>query len=161
MMILAIDPGKSGAVVRFNPQLWELEVWRDFKHEYDLAEALREAVPGCSHAVIESVHSMPAQGVASSFTFGYWAGGAVVTCKALGLTIHRPTPQTWQKGIETDKEQSRERARVVFPAYAEFFARKLDHGSADAALMAFWLWIHALKPTVVGQKHVEMRHSAE
>lgn len=154
--IIAVDPGKSGAVIRFFPPTMELEVWRDFKNEHDLAVAIRDASePWLDlselkpvHAVVEAVHSMPGQGVVSTFTFGTWTGGAWIGLLALGLQVHRPTPQSWQKWIRTQHPlagrtefDSVEVARRIFPSYAEtLFARKMDHNTADAVLMAYWFW---------------------
>lgn len=55
--ILAIDPGRSGAVVLFGRNT--LEVRRDFKEEYDIVRAVQELAPTATEAVIEFVAAMP------------------------------------------------------------------------------------------------------
>jgi Holliday junction resolvasome RuvABC endonuclease subunit len=137
--VVGIDPGKTGAVIRLEVETGCLELWRDFNHEHELAEAVVEAARGCQHAAIENVYSTPQMGVVSSFTFGYWTGVALGACKAAGLTVHRPTPMTWQRAVGASPDTSRAVAIERFPAFAEFFARKKDHNSADAALLALWL----------------------
>jgi crossover junction endodeoxyribonuclease RuvC len=48
------------------------------------------------------------------------------------------SPAVWKKHFKlpADKEASRALALPLFPATAEHFARKKDHGRAEAALIA-------------------------
>lgn len=93
--------------------------------------------------VIEDVHSMPKQGVASSFKFGRSKG--VVEGYFAGQTIplRYVSPSTWKRDLRLGKDKSaaRERAVELWPAKAGLFTRVKDDGRAEAALIAWW-WIH-------------------
>jgi hypothetical protein len=123
--------------------VWDAPTARDGKHTVLLPRLmwrlLREATPLQRVIVfIEKVHSMPKQGVASSFNFGMGFGlwqGVVV---GLNLPMEMVTPQRWQKemlaGMQGGKEASIIRAQELFPD-AELHLKK-HHGRADALLIA-------------------------
>ena len=150
MIILAIDPGLSGAVCRYtvNPlnKGNTLDVRRDFKTLPDIAYAVRALSEGVTHSVIELVHAMPGQGVCSMFSFGRAAGvadGALALCFP-GL-VESVAPQKWQNWFrnvyEIGRDQafdSRSLATKILPEHADLFKRKKDHNSADACLIAVW-----------------------
>jgi crossover junction endodeoxyribonuclease RuvC len=150
-MILAIDPGASGALAFFSVATGTLdvvdmpvmEIVRNGKTKREisprlLANEIRQRMP--SVAVLERVGAMPGQGVSSMFAFGRGLGQTEGVIAALGLPITYVTPRAWQKavGARGGKDGNRMRACELFPAYASLFARKKDDGRADAALMAFW-----------------------
>jgi len=89
---------------------------------------------------VESVHSMPKQGIASTAKFMRAVGAIEATIE---LTFHPfvlVTPQKWKKYhglIGTEKVASLELARSMFPEAS--LKRQKDHGRADALLMAVWL----------------------
>lgn len=89
--------------------------------------------------VIESVHSMPGQGVASTFKFGR-AVGAIEAVVAL---FREPwfivSPQRWKAdmGVTSDKSTSLNLARQLWTTAP--LTRKKDHGVAEALLLAEWL----------------------
>jgi crossover junction endodeoxyribonuclease RuvC len=146
-VILAVDPGLSGAVARFCPQEKRLTILRDFKSLPDIARAVKTLAIGVDYAVIELVHAMPGQGVCSMFSFGRAAGvadGALVLSLP-ELVVESVSPQKWQnafrKWYNIPKEvafDSRAIATKFFPDFAHYFTRKKDHNSADAALIAVW-----------------------
>ena len=90
-------------------------------------------------AFIERAQAMPKQGSSSGFKYGRAVGaleGIVAACR-LPLTIAEPT--AWKKfhGLRgRDKELSRAKAIQLFPNSHALFARKRDHGRAEAALIA-------------------------
>jgi crossover junction endodeoxyribonuclease RuvC len=90
--------------------------------------------------VLESVHSMPKQGVASSFSFGQGLGMWQGIIAALGLPLEMPSPQRWKKEIMADqgkdKDASRYKAIQLFPSLALRLTRVKDDGRAEALLMA-------------------------
>ena len=150
-MILAIDPGASGALAFFSVATGTLdvvdmpvmEITRNGKTKREisptlLANEIRQRRP--SVAVLERVGAMPGQGVSSMFQFGRGVGMVEGVIGALGLPLTYVTPRAWQKavGLRGGKDGSRLRAVELFPAYASLFARKKDDGRADASLMAFW-----------------------
>ena len=157
--ILAIDPGKSGAVARLSVK-GSLMLQRDFKCEEDIAEGLIQLYQPGDELVAENVHAMPGQGVCSMFSFGTAFGvarGAAYVLehagRGAGGTIPKGvflvSPQAWQNFFRRHCDipkgtlfQSRDLAGAIWPHYAEtWFRRKKDHNSADAALMAAWRYL--------------------
>jgi crossover junction endodeoxyribonuclease RuvC len=89
---------------------------------------------------LESVHSMPKQGVASSFTFGEGLGIWKGIIAARGFSLELPSPQRWKKAMMADmgkdKDASRLKAIQLFPSMAPLLSRKKDDGRAEALLLA-------------------------
>lgn len=89
---------------------------------------------------VESVHSMPKQGVASTAKFMRAAGAIEATVELTTFPFVLVTPQKWKKYhglIGTEKVASLELARSMFPV--ALLKRIKDTGRADALLMALWL----------------------
>lgn len=105
--------------------------WRD---EMNVAIGINDVT-----FVIENVHSMPGQGVASTFKFGR-AVGAIEAVVAL---FREPwfivSPQRWKAdmGVTSDKSTSLNLARQLWTTAP--LTRKKDHGVAEALLLAEWL----------------------
>jgi len=184
MNILAVDPGRSGAVALFGPHI--LEVRRDFETVEDISAAISEFSPQAQVAVIELVHAMPGQGVSSMFGFGQAHGIALGTLQSCGFvtapdptTLERRlvevTPQRWQGfytqgGMATG--QILEGNKTIFdsvatcerllPRSAQFLKRKKDHNTADAILIALWYQLNPDAPTVVHAKKArkKTRHAS-
>jgi crossover junction endodeoxyribonuclease RuvC len=91
------------------------------------------------HALIERAGVMPKQGIASGFKYGRAVGAieaAVALCN-IPLTIVEPAVWKRRLGLYgADKENSRQRALQLFPSAHALLARKMDHGRAEAALIA-------------------------
>ena len=97
---VGVDPGLAGGLVVIDntgapaepmPPT-ERDVWDWFYsvgHNYS-------TVP---NAVIEKVHSMPRQGVASSFKFGMGYGGLRMALIASHIPFEEVTPQVWQRAL--------------------------------------------------------------
>jgi crossover junction endodeoxyribonuclease RuvC len=93
------------------------------------------------HAFVERAGVMPRQGISSGFNYGRAVGAieAAIACCEIPLTIVEPS--AWKKfyGLRGgDKEGGRQRALQLFPTAHELFARKKDHGRAEAALIALF-----------------------
>jgi hypothetical protein len=75
------------------------------------------------------------------FQFGRFLGQIEGVIAAHEIPISYVQPRVWQKAVELrggdTKEASRLRAMELFPAYAEKFRRKKDHGRSDASLVAY------------------------
>lgn len=89
---------------------------------------------------IEKVHSMPGQGVASTFCFGEGYGVWLGILAALGIRHELITPQSWKKSLMDgqlkDKDASRLVAMRLFPEAGNQLQLKKHHGRADALLIA-------------------------
>ena len=90
--------------------------------------------------ILENVHSMPKQGVASSFSFGEGKGMWEGIIAAYNLPLETPSPQRWKKEIMADqgkeKDAARYKASQLYPNIAHLFSRVKDDGRAEALLMA-------------------------
>lgn len=90
------------------------------------------------HAAVERVHSMPKQGVVSSFTFGKGFGLWIGLLAGVGIPFDLVEPTRWKKalldGMPKEKDASRVRAQQLFPG-AELNLKK-HHGRGDALLIA-------------------------
>lgn len=87
--------------------------------------------------MVESVASMPGQGVAGVFSLGYSAGVVAGVVAARGFPMHLVAPATWKKHfglLKSDKELSRAAAIRLYPGAS--LARVKDHGRAEAILLA-------------------------
>jgi len=151
-LYVGIDPGISGAVARFNPETRELDV-RDMpvgklkingkNRSRVLEPVLADILRGwhLTHelfALVEQVHAMPKQGVASMFTFGTSYGICTGVLAGVGIPFDTIRPQAWKKAIRVakGKDAARMLAAKLFPAQAGLFARVKDDGRAEAVLLA-------------------------
>lgn len=107
----------------------------------ELAHILRWIKQDYTHVTVylENVHSMPNQGVASTFTFGRGFGAIEGVLGALELQCNYVTPESWKRLaglVGKEKDASRTKALSLFP-YAEL-ERKKDVDRADAILIAWY-----------------------
>ncbi len=169
MRVMGLDPGMSGGVCVYSPlataqsgMRWHISdiptvgektqrrvnapVFRDFLTRFDP-----------EHAFIELATVMPKQGIASSGRYMRAVGALEAIVGACNIPITFVTPQTWKKFFSlrgSDKEASRALAVRRFPEAASMLERKLDHGRAEAMLIAFYgsvvLGHPTTKPSGVG-----------
>ena len=154
MNYMGIDPGFDGgiAVVNENGNLQGLHDTPTLEVSGGSKTKRRYCLPamvaiinkyGACRVALEDVHSMPKQGVASSFVFGRGLGVWEGILSALNIPIHMISPQKWKKammdGMGKDKDASRVRALELCPAAITGLNLKRHHGRADALLMALYL----------------------
>ena len=140
MYYIGIDPGKTGAMAVLSITGGFLAV-HDFEESFDELKKLALNQP--TMVYLEEVHSMPKQGVASTFAFGenfgWWKG----ILQAFGVPFKTIRPQDWQKGLVpkrgtlTDKP-SLSVARQLYPEAP--LNLKKHHNRADAILIARVCW---------------------
>ena len=149
---IGIDPGLSGAIAMYHPaDDWLLvvdmpihEVRAAGKTARTLDTALLadmlSARGDAKLAVIEAVHSMPKQGVASSFKFGFVAGAIQQAVACNKIPVHLVTPGQWKRhfNLSSDKDLSRKRASELLPKHARHWPLKKHDGRAEAALLALY-----------------------
>lgn len=130
--IIGIDPGQAGGIAFIDA---ECKVWAHKMPETDgdIVDLFSE-VKGRTFCFIEKVHSMPGQGVASTFKFGRGFGFLVGVIMSHGLPFEYVTPQAWQKSLGClsggDKNITKSKAQGLFPEL------KITHALADALLIA-------------------------
>jgi crossover junction endodeoxyribonuclease RuvC len=163
VIYIGIDPGLSGAVAIIEDGWQKTELIHDevpikivdtptlevesngkVRNKYNTSAMAAILQPffhiNACMVILESVHSMPSQGVASSFTFGEGLGMWKGIIAAFGLPLEMVSPQRWKKEMLADqgkdKDASRFKAIQIFPELASQLSRKKDDGRAEALLMA-------------------------
>ena len=161
MLIVGIDPGLSGAIASIDkgevkivdiPTLRsgvgnqrELDVratigiLRDLRGQGRSLE-INWSVPREKIIIgLEKVHSMPRQGIASTFAFGKVYGSLIGILNTLELPYSLVMPQTWRKsvmeGMPRGKDSSIQRCHELFPD-VDCITKKSHHNRADALLIA-------------------------
>lgn len=141
MVILGIDPGKSGGMALMT----EPRLLFSFKNktEQEIAEYFREiaARPNVK-AYIEKVHSAPGQGVVSMFTFGQNYGMLRGFLTAFKIPFEEITPNEWQRGLripprngKTYNEHKKSLRQIAGQLYPNV---KTNAETADALLIAHY-----------------------
>ncbi len=150
---IGIDPGLKGGFAALDDDGGWLGAWpmpliggeidsKTFRHL--LFESTYYGEIG--RVIVEKVHAMPKQGVASTFKFGYGLGKIVGIIEAEGFPLELATPQRWKAAILRDTDKSKEAAiaycarrwpgvRLVQPG-----CRKPHDGIADALCLAEFGW---------------------
>lgn len=155
LCLMAVDPGITGAVAFYFPDRAERIAVEDMPAVNGVVNVreLRRAIQSYApvYAVVEKVNAMPSipgkdgrrrsMGASSAFNFGGAFHAALATIQCCEVPLHLIEPKTWRghfriRGGDVGKEQGRALAIRLFPHSADRFARKKDHGRADAALLA-------------------------
>jgi hypothetical protein len=145
--ILAIDPGLTGALAFYVPDLPSRVAVYDMptvNGEVNAA-ALREIID-CfkpNHAIIEQVGPMPRDGVRQAWRFAAAYSTARTVVALLNIPMTLVVPGRWKKAMNVKggpegKEVCRALAIRSFPCCAASFSRKMDQGRAEAALLALY-----------------------
>ena len=150
-LFAGIDPGISGAIAFYAPatpgcvDAFDLPVVAGVIDGRNLASLIRKFSP--DHVLIEDVHSMPKQGVSSTFKFGRAFGTAIGIVEGLGIPAAYVHASRWKRhyALDSDAEKSRRAALNHFPTSHAMFARKKDHNRAEAAMLAHYA-AHVLRP---------------
>lgn len=147
MKILGIDPGINGGAAIWDGKMVvdaiDLPTVGEKAKRRIAVQEFRDWVRSNSpdHAIVERAQAMPDQGASSGYLYGRAVGAleAVVGCLDIPLTIIEPRAwKTFHGLVKTDKEASRQRAIQLCPAAAHLMARKMDHGRAEAILIAIY-----------------------
>ena len=150
MIAIGIDPGKSGGIAVqsiISPE--ERTVLAEampgtIQDLVDLMEDILGHSPRSHNAptlaVVEKVHSMPGQGVKSTFSFGENFGQIQGVLTAMSIPWDLVTPKTWQKEFNLNgkfasktqrKNEHKARAQSLFP-----HLKQITHATADALLLS-------------------------
>jgi hypothetical protein len=157
---IGVDPGLSGAISIFKDnkyivfpmpttkRILRKKTRRDMDIQ-KLVEIFDENIGFNSSVIagIELVHSMPQQGVSSTFLFGRVSGIVEGCIGAFGYESYRITPQVWKrfygdmKGLDRkeQKDMARSIASEIAPYIKDEFKRKKDDGKAEALLIANYI----------------------
>jgi len=144
---IGCDPGSvSGAIGALDDQGNYLEAF-DIEHrdKHILALVFKSRLLSIidpkegAEICMEQVHSMPNQGVSSTFAFGRAVGVISAVCELTRYPVHLVTPQRWKKHfhLSADKNESLDMARYYWPEAKLNLKR---HGNkAEALLIAEYL----------------------
>jgi crossover junction endodeoxyribonuclease RuvC len=90
-----------------------------------------------SAAFIERAQAFPGQGSTSGFVYGRSVGSIETVVALLRIPYSFIEAAGWKRKLHLGKDKELARARVLqlFPAHHALFARKRDHGRAEAALI--------------------------
>jgi hypothetical protein len=156
MIFIGIDPGLGGAIAvlrdRSQPIIFDAPVFQEdgsARRSYNvpgmvgiLAEFQGEFQGDITVVAIEHLHAMPGNGSIANFASGLGVGLWRGIASALRLKVELVRAAKWKKemlsGRGKGKDQSVTRVLELFPEIAPQFARKKDHGRADALLLALY-----------------------
>lgn len=159
MLVVGIDPGKSGALCILNATTREIVTIFDMPllESDGTVDAKLLAVLLSQHnlklAVLEDVSAMTymaldangkrvkrGQGAAASFAFGESKGAVRGVLGALGIRTFLVKPAVWKSllGLSSNKKESLELARKTFPSHDSQFLLMKHDGRAEAALLAMF-----------------------
>ncbi len=144
MRVIACDVGKKGAFALLgvdNPVADKMPLIGTEIDCKAIAQMLAKVKPDI--VVIEKVHSMPKQGVASMFKFGTNYGLLRGIVEGMGIPCVLVTPQTWKKvlnGTKKDKEAAIQFVRMKYPTIKLIptGCRVPHDGIADAVCIGDW-----------------------
>jgi len=131
---IGVDPGSvSGSIAYVTKEFaksWPVASMTD----REIWELMHLIGPKAEVAAVEQVHSMPKQGVASSFKFGASFGQLRMAVVACGVAFQLVTPNKWQTKMNCktggDKKITRELAQRLWPQL------KITNNNADSLLLA-------------------------
>lgn len=139
--ILAIDPGKTGAIAVLNQAGALIEV-QDMPPGLDpvgIATLLHDLVArhAPAYAAVERTHGRPGRSAVAMHGLGMASGLVLGVLAALRVPVVLLLPAHWKRrvGVTADKTSSLEMARLLWPDMAALFRRKRDDGRAEAALI--------------------------
>lgn len=145
-MIIGIDPGKNGGIA-FIPSTKDIEpkAVKCPETPHEMAEIIKMAhLIAKDHkektfAVLEKVHSMPKQGVVSTFSFGMNYGmwkGILASHKIPWIDV---TPHKWQKFYGAMPKEKKSRKHKLKSLALQYYPDlKVNLLTADAILLAHW-----------------------
>ncbi len=135
---IGVDPGANGGLVAISDEITATKMPAT---ERDIWDWFSERNNRPSVAVIEKVHSMPKQGVSSTFKFGMNYGFLRACLIAANIPFEEITPQKWQKGlgiVPASKTESKTQWKNRLKQHAQqlFPQIKVTLATADALLIA-------------------------
>jgi crossover junction endodeoxyribonuclease RuvC len=154
--IIGVDPGAAGALALLDMEAGRIIEVRDMPvHQVTIGKTKRKRVDLHGlvdiirswalcygpHAFVEEVHSSPMDGPVGAFAFGEAFGAVKTAIAGADIPLQLIRPQEWKahhRLIGKDKDDSRRLASQLLPAASAHWARKMDDGRAEAALIALY-----------------------
>jgi crossover junction endodeoxyribonuclease RuvC len=148
MNVIGIDPGASGAIALLRSgqlvRVLDMPTVKVGKRRRVIPDALAAIVRDMApdHAFVELVASMPSDGHVGAFTFGKSTGIIHGVLAGLLVPVSEIAPTRWKPAMQVnaDKGKARARASQLFPGHSESWARVMDDGRAEAAMIGLFGW---------------------
>ena len=147
MIYIGIDPGSiNGALGAVDSQGAFIEAFNiEHQDKHILALVFKSRILGLvdpkegAEICMEQVHSMPGQGLSSTWNFARAVGVISAVCELTRYPVHLVTPQKWKKHfhLTADKNESLDMARYLWPEAKLKY--KKDGNKAEALLIAEYL----------------------
>lgn len=145
MIYIGIDPGLKGslAIIGGNTPVAFPFDKQTYLFELRSVRAYCDKFKDECICCIEQVHSMPKQGVTSSFNFGKNYGWILGALEANNIPYQEIPPQRWKKefGLNSDKVRSIEVCKQLFPNVSLRKTARCttdDDGMAEALMLALY-----------------------
>lgn len=162
MLILAIDPGLSGAIATYDTVTGELsiqdmpiliklvgtnkKVKREILNEEELIASfeLYKGL-GVEGVVVERVQGLPRQSAPAAFNFGYGYGFLVACARFQGFRLEQVEPSRWKMQMKVPSTSAggkhkssavRQRASELIPTHKHLWTLQKHDGRAEAAMLA-------------------------
>lgn len=147
MIYIGIDPGCSGAIAAITGRgnLVDVTRFSEASVEGRIATIISEFIDRLETddicITIERVHSMPKQGVSTTFTFGRAYGEAIGAAVLRGCPVQFVTPQRWQRDLSllSQKGEAKIAHKRRMQQHASLrWSHRVLRDEADAMLLAEW-----------------------
>jgi len=155
--ILGVDPGLGGALAVISEDNGRIQFVEVIDTPTEGEDARREVSPlvlnfiqrhAPAAAYVERGQAMPTDGGSSAFQFGKAYGAIRMAIKGCLVPLTTIESRAWKTALALPsrprseyrqaKEDSRQKALELFPEGAEALARVMDHGRAEACLIAYY-----------------------
>lgn len=147
-MMIGIDPGREGAIVRIGTAgavAWLLPYDDAGLSGRQLTELMRAEITSEDQIILERAQSMPKQGIASAFRYGRDYGVILGILDAIGASYQTVAPGVWHRAVVGGSGvDPKARARAVVEARLPWLElrpgkrRKAHEGIVDAACLALY-----------------------
>lgn len=157
-MIVAIDPGITGAIAWFTLGGYLSAIDDMPVEKVKVGKTMRSRIVPArlvdlldydtiDMVVLEEVHAQGRNGSLANFSLGRSYGVIEAAIAANDLTLVLVKPRVWKKafGLTSDKSASLDLARELFPGRT-YFDRAKDDGRAEAALIGHWYLTQGVTP---------------
>ena len=140
---VGIDPGKSGGICVYDTATNTIDYRKMPDTVHGIVDRLNAIKDICNDlgselkVVLEKVHSMPGQGVASTFTFGQGYGQLQGIIAALGLACTEVIPSKWMKCIGSMPKEKAERKKFIKDWVEKRSGESIPLYVADAVAIAY------------------------
>ena len=148
MIVIGIDPGKSGGLVVINND--KVSLHKCPSSTNGMSAILRQAKSSAwideqdIHIAIEKVWAFPTDARSSAFKFGVNYGMWLGIIGSLNLPFMEVPPQTWMRAYDTLPKDKKDRKKAIKDIAIDMFNdmfnynKRITYAVSDAALIALW-----------------------